>query len=138
MRLLCFQARRFAWRPFEPTLASAPRTAAAQSVDQAVVAFIHVEDADLDPARAASVFRQALKHLKWLANKGELRTIVLHSFAHLGGAGAEPAAAQQLLQRLADRLSANGYATAITPFGYSNEWELDVFGAGSAKVWKEI
>lgn len=138
MRLLCFQVRRFAWRPFEPTLDAPPPAAAAQSVAQSVVAFVHVEAADLDPARDASVFRQALKHLKWLANKRELRSIVLHSFAHLGGTSAQPSAAQDLLLRLAERLSANGYATAVTPFGYSNEWELEVFGEGGAKVWKTI
>ena len=34
------------------------------------------EVADTDPEREASVFRQTLKHLKWLANKRGLRVIV--------------------------------------------------------------
>jgi hypothetical protein len=97
-----------------------------------------VEAADLQPERDASVFRQSLKHLKWLANRRALRSIVLHSFAHLGGESAAPEAAHDLLLRLADRLRATGYETAVTPFGYSNEWELEVFGEGSAKVWKTI
>lgn len=138
MRLLCFQAKRFAWRPFEQTLDSAPAATEAQTVVDAVVAFVHVEAADLLPERAASVFRQVLKHLKWLANKRELRIIVLHSFAHLGGEGASPAAAHEMLAQLAERLSTTGYVTTVTPFGYSNEWELEVFGEGSAKVWKVI
>lgn len=138
MRLLCFQAKRFAWRAYEPTLDSAPAATEAESVVAAVVAFVHVEAADLLAERAASVLRQALKHLKWLAHKRGLRTVVLHSFAHLGGEGALPAEAHALLMRLAERLSANGYKTAVTPFGYSNEWELEVFGEGTAKVWKVI
>lgn len=138
MRLLCFHAKRFSWRPFERVLAEAPAAVASPAVVRAVVAFIHVEATDLDAGRAASVFRQALKHLKWLANKRELRAIVLHSFAHLGGESAAPAAAHQLLLQLAQRLTDNGYTAAVTPFGYANEWELDVFGDGGAKVWKEI
>lgn len=138
MRLLCFQAKRFAWRPFEQTLDAVPAATDGQAAVHAVVAFVHVEVGDLLAEREASVFRQTLKHLKWLANKRELRTVVLHSFAHLGGESASAAAAHEMLVRLAERLSANGYVTAVTPFGYSNEWELEVFGEGSAKVWKAI
>jgi hypothetical protein len=138
MRLLCFQAKRFAWRTFEKTLETAESQHVAESVTDAVVAFVHVEAADVQPEREASVTRQAIKHLKWLANKRGLRAIVLHSFAHLGGDNAPPAAAQEVLHRLAQRLIPNGYSIRITPFGYSNEWELEVFGEGSAKVWKEI
>jgi hypothetical protein len=136
--LLCFQAKRFAWRPYERTLDSAPQTTEACSVATAVVAFVHVEAADLTAEREASVLRQVLKHLKWLTRKRGLRTVVLHSFAHLGGEGADPAAAHATLLRLAERLRASGYETAVTPFGYSNEWELEVFGEGAAKVWKVI
>ena len=143
MRLLCFQAKRFWWKSFERSLEDAPERnvedqATGAVVIEAVVAFVHVEASDLDSEREASAFRQALKHLKWLANKRALKTIVLHSFAHLGGDGAPPAAAQALLERLGERLQATGYTVRVTPFGYSNEWELSVFGEGSAKVWKEI
>jgi len=138
MRLLCFQAKRFAWRPFERTLADAPDGGGAMEVRGAVIAFVHVEHADTPPERADSVFRQAVKHLKWLANKRPLRTVVLHSFTHLGGDGAEPRTAQALLERIAERLRDGGYDTYITPFGWLNEWELSVYGESLAKVWKQI
>ncbi|MFQ5668375.1 MAG: threonyl-tRNA synthetase editing domain-containing protein [Candidatus Binatia bacterium] len=138
MRLLCFQAKRFWWRAFEQTLADAPAPAGETEVTDAVVAFVHVEAADSMPEREASVFRQALKHLKWLANKRGLRVIVLHSFTHLGADSGEPEAARALLARLADRLTANGYTTHVTPFGYFNEWDLSVYGESLAKVWKQI
>jgi threonyl-tRNA synthetase editing subunit len=138
MRLLCFQAKRFWWKPFEKTLADAPAQEAEVEVRDAVVAFVHVEAADAETDREASVFRQALKHLKWLANKRGLKVIVLHSFTHLGGAGAEPATAHALLTRLAERLTETGYTTHVTPFGYFNEWDLSVYGESLAKVWKEI
>jgi hypothetical protein len=138
MRLLCFQAKRFWWQPFERTLPDAPGPEPAVEVLDAVVAFIHVERGDTDAERDASVFRQALKHLKWLANKRGLRTVVLHSFTHLGGESAEPAAAHRLLNTLAERLRENGYVTHVTPFGWFNEWDLSVHGESLAKVWKQI
>jgi hypothetical protein len=138
MRLLCFQAKRFWWRPFERTLPEAAAGGEAVEVRDALVAFVHVERADVEGAGAESAFRQALKHLKWLANKRELRVVVLHSFTHLGGDAAAPAAAQALLERLAARLGETGYTPHVTPFGWLNEWDLSVFGESLAKVWKQI
>ena len=137
MKLLCFQARRFAWAPFERTLAGAA-DGEAREVGESVVAFVHVERADVEGEGVESAFRQALKHLKWLANKRGLRTVVLHSFTHLGGDGADPPAAQALLERLAARLGENGYTAHVTPFGWMNEWDLSVHGESLAKVWKQI
>jgi len=138
MRLLCFQAASFSWKTFEKTLAEAPDRDVDESVRDAVVAFIHVEASDDAPERAASVRRQAIKHIKWLANKRGLRTVVLHSFTHLGGEGGDPHAAQSLLDELAERLCAGGYVVRVTPFGYLHSWSIDVFGESLAKVWKQI
>jgi len=138
MRLLCFQAKRFAWRPVERTLADAAPGGEATEVCDAVVAFVHVERTDVAGDAVESAFRQTLKHLKWLANKRALRTVVLHSFGHLGGDGAAAADAQALLERLAVRLSGTGYAVHLTPFGWTNEWDLSVHGDSLARVWKQI
>ncbi len=136
MKLLTFQAKRFWWRSFSKTLESADDVAVEQEVFDAVVAFYQVEAGDA--AQRASVFRQALKHLKWLANKRELRAVVLHSFTHLGGENAEPDFARELTEELAARLRETGYDVWITPFGYFNEWDLSVYGESLAKVWKQI
>jgi hypothetical protein len=138
MRLLCFQAKRFWWKTFEKTLAEAADQDVESEVRDAVVAFVHVEASDLEADRDVSVFRQTLKHLKWLANKRALRVVVLHSFTHLGGESATPAAAADFLERLRARLAETGYETHVTPFGYFNEWDLSVFGDSLAKVWKQI
>jgi threonyl-tRNA synthetase editing subunit len=138
MRILCFQARHFGWKSFSKTLADVPQQDVEAEVHNALVAFVHVEAADADPQREASVFRQTLKHLKWLANKRAMRVVVLHSFTHLGGESAAPAIAHTLLTRLAERLAENGYETHLTPFGYFNEWTLSVYGDSLAKVWKQI
>lgn len=136
MRLLTFQAKRFWWRTFAKTLDHVEDVAVEEEVRDAVVAFYQVEAADVE--RRDSVFRQALKHLKWLANKREMRAIVLHSFTHLGGENAPPEFAQALTEELANRLRETGYQVWITPFGYVNEWDLSVYGESLAKVWKQI
>ena len=137
MKILTFHARRFRWQPYEQTL---PDTGPAEpgKASDAVVAFVHVEGKDLMPEREKSVFRQTLKHLKWVANKGGLRTIVLHSFTHLGGQSAAPEEARLFLERLAERLQKTGYTVYLTPFGWLCEWELHIYGYSMAKVWKDI
>jgi hypothetical protein len=136
MKLLTFQAKRFWWRSYSKTLEDVEDVAVEQEVLDAVVAFYQIEAEDM--AARSSVFRQALKHLKWLANKRSLKNVVLHSFTHLGGENAPPDFANQLSQELAERLRAAGYAVWITPFGYFNEWDLSVYGESLAKVWKQI
>ena len=93
MRLLCFQAKRFWWKPFERDAARRGRRRRGESRCATRWSRSCTSSAPTSsPSASASVFRQTLKHLKWLANKRELRTVVLHSFTHLGGDGAEPAA----------------------------------------------
>ena len=136
MKLLTFQAKRFWWRSHSKTLEDVEDVSIEQEVFDAVVAFYQVEAADA--GNRASVFRQTLKHLKWLANKRAMQTIVLHSFTHLGGENAEPAFARDLTEELAARLRETGYTVWITPFGYFNEWDLRVYGESLAKVWKQV
>jgi hypothetical protein len=125
LKLLCFQVDGFRWKTFEKTVPEAPDIDVESSVGEALVAFVHAERSDNSEERAASVRRQTLKHLKWLANKRELKTIVLHSFTHLGGDSAEPGDAAALLEEIRERLENTGY-------------EVHVTGESLAKVWKEI
>jgi hypothetical protein len=138
MKLLCFQAKRFHWKTHSKTLPDVADLAVEDEAAKTIVAFIHAEASDNDDSRYASVVRQSVKHLKWLANKRGLKNIVLHSFAHLGGATAEPSFADALITALAERLRETGYQVWVTPFGYFCEWDLSVYGASLAKVWKEI
>ncbi len=139
MKLLTFQARRFGWAPHAVNLPEvSDEVAEGGEVEDAVVVFVHAEDRDEDPERRGKVFRQTLKHIKWLANKRDLKTVVLHSFTHLGGASSDPAFARELLDELVERLVATGYRVERTPFGHVCAWNLDVYGESLAKVWKEI
>lgn len=136
MKLLTFQAKRFRWKSFSKTIPAAEDLEVDQTVEQAVVVFLHAEERDA--LERASVFRHTLKHVKWLANKRGLRNVVLHSFTHLGAASAPPQFAQAFLVELAERLRATGYAVWLTPFGWFCEWDLSVYGDSLAKVWKEV
>jgi hypothetical protein len=143
MRLLCFQARRFGWRSFERTLdeVGGEPLATAHVEDElleCVVVFAHAEREDEPEDACKRAFQRALKHVKWLCNKRELKNVVLHSFTHLGAVSAEPAFARDFLDRLADRLRATGYEVRCTPFGHLCEWNLDVYGESLAKVYKQL
>jgi hypothetical protein len=138
MKLLCFQAKRFRWKTHAKTLPEVADLSVEAEVLEAVVALIHAESSDADPARSLPVQRQAFKHLKWLANKRAFKNIVLHSFTHLGGNTAEPEFAESFIDALAGRLRDAGYQVWTTPFGYFCEWDLNVYGESLAKVWKEI
>lgn len=138
MKLLCFQAKRFRWKTHSKTLPDVPDQEVEEEVAKTVVVFVHAETSDDVADRRQSVLRQTVKHIKWLANKRELKTIVLHSFTHLGGQTASPLFAEAIINSIAQRLQETGYYVKITPFGYFCEWDLSVHGESLAKVWKEI
>lgn len=138
MKLLCFQAKRFHWKTHSKTIPEVPDVNVDEEVADSVVVFIHAETSDETADRKSSVLRQAVKHVKWLANKRTLNKIVIHSFTHLGGETASPAAANGSISALAQRLRESGYQVWTTPFGYFCEWDLSVHGESLAKVWKEI
>ncbi len=137
MKILAFQARRFWWKAFSRTVDGVEESTVEDAHEDAVVAFMHIEVADQGEARG-SAFKKSLKHLKWLANKRELRNVVLHSFTHLGGENADVDFARGFLEELAARLDATGYAVKSTPYGHFCTWSLDVYGESLAKVWKEF
>ena len=141
MKLLTWQARRFGWKRFERSMPDAPDLPdeeAEVSVQDAVVCFLHAEQRDEDPEQRARAFRKTLKHLKWLANKRDFKTIVLHSFAHLGAENAAPDFTREFMAELATRLESTDYVVRQTPFGWFCEWDLAVYGESLAKVWKEV
>jgi hypothetical protein len=138
MKLLCFQAKRFRWKTHSKTLADVADQEIDREVQDTLVVFIHGEVSDAVDARRAAIFRQTLKHIKWLANKRSFKNIVLHSFTHLGGNTAESGFAEALISSVAERLIESGYQVWTTPFGYFCEWDLSVYGESLAKVWKEI
>ena len=91
MRLLTFFVTRFSWYPAQRTLPAVSEVSDGATVENAVVAFIHVEPVDED--RTGELVTKLSKNLKWAARKNGTRTVVLHSFAHLAAASATGVAA---------------------------------------------
>ena len=137
MKILTFQARRFAWQSHSKTLEGATDERVEGQAEDAVVAFLQFEAKDEEDR--ARVFRHLLKHIKWLANKRSWKQVVLHSFTHLGAReNANPDFAEGLMNELAERLRSTDYTVQLTPFGWFCAWDLSVYGESLAKVWKEV
>ncbi|MGB0722859.1 MAG: threonyl-tRNA synthetase editing domain-containing protein [Gammaproteobacteria bacterium] len=135
MRVLFWYCSRFHWVPTVKTLEDAPASTAAEARD-AVVAFIHVEPADVVDGSPAQ--KKLLKNAKWLARKWETDTVVLHSFTHLGEVKADAGAARELLERAAARLEDVDYTALRTPYGYFNDLSMDAPGHPLARIYKEF
>ena len=135
MKLLLFQAKQFSWKSFSKTLDTVPDLDVAETVQEAVVVFLHAE---LEDEAEPKLETKVVKNIKWLANKRQLKRVVLHSFTHLSNSTASPEFAQALLAGLDQRLSETGYQVWQTPFGYFCEWELSVYGDSLARVFKAL
>lgn len=133
MRVLFWYCDRFACQPTMKTLETAPE-AAPLSCEKAVVAFIHVEPADVEDGSSAET--KLVKNAKWLARKWKTRQVVLHSFTHLGEEKADPEAAGALIDRAGRRLEGSGYASVATPYGYFNDLSMAAPGHPLARIYK--
>lgn len=101
-----------------------------------IVAFVHVEPGDAEPGSSAET--KLVKNAKWAARKWEVSNIILHSFTHLGEQKAEPDQARQILDNAQERLSAAGYQTVQTPYGYFNDLVIKTQGHPLARIYKEF
>ena len=135
MRVLFWYCERFAWVPAKKSLEGAP-DAGPGRVDNAVVAFVHVEPADLEEGSGAET--KLVKNAKWLARKWEVRRVVLHSFTHLAEVKADPVAARELLDRARARLESAGYEASQTPWGWFLDLHMQAPGHPLARVFKEL
>ena len=136
MKILMFLAREFTFRPYEKTLPSAEDSDEAVTVVDAAVIFVHSEPED--EAGSSGLETKFVKNVKWIAGKRNIKNIVLHSFTHLAEASASPQFAEAFLQSAAVRLRSTGYQVTLTPFGWTCEWSLSVYGESLAKVYKSL
>ena len=98
--------------------------------------WIHSEKSDEE--NRVGVLRKMVKNIKWLAQKVECTSIILHSFAHLDDSKAAPEFADVLIEEAAERLREREYIVHIVPFGQFNEFDMHVKGPSLAKVFKRI
>ena len=66
------------------------------------------------------------------------RTVVLHSFAHLFVELSAPAIARAILNTMEQRLTADGYATSQSAFGWFNRLELHAKGHPLSRVARQV
>jgi hypothetical protein len=132
MRLLMWYCKNFSWVPAIKTLPDAPEAKAGEAVD-CVVAFIHVEPGD-DSYQETKL----VKNIKWLCKKWETKSVLLHSFTHLGEKKAEPEAAKIILEAAFSRLVKAGLTTTTTPYGYFLDLTFDTPGHPLSRVYKEF
>jgi hypothetical protein len=136
MKLLMFNTREFWYRTYQKMVGSVETEDREEQVKEALVIFVNVEK--VDEERMDAVVRKAVDNITWLAKKTGRTAIVLHSFAHLSDSKSDIGFARDLFARLRDRLAEKGYAVTMTPFGYLNEFRIQVLGESLAKVWKSI
>ena len=135
MRVMFWFCDTFAWTPAMKTLEDAAE-AQPETIEKAVVAYIHVEPKDVLPGSSAET--KLIKNAKWVARKWDVKTVVLHSFTHLGEDKADPEEAGNLILRARDRLKDAEYEPVLTPYGYYLDLEIKAVGHPLARIYKEF
>ncbi|MCL5675506.1 MAG: threonyl-tRNA synthetase editing domain-containing protein [Patescibacteria group bacterium] len=125
-----FHTKSFWYKPYS---SDSPETEKV-SFDNSLVIFIHVEETDKDKN---DVVDKAVGNIKWLANKNNTSTVILHSFAHLSNSKSDPETANDLIQKMGEKLKMN-LTVHIVPFGQFYEFSIQVLGPSLAKVFKDL
>jgi hypothetical protein len=107
MKLLMFYAYDWWYKTASKALPGAPEAEREESIGAAVVVFVHSEAGDEEDGKG--VLKKFLKNTKWIAGKFGTRSVVLHSFNHLGMSKSTPEFAAALLDEAEERLRGAGY-----------------------------
>ncbi len=106
------------------------------SVDEALVVLSSVEKADeANPSASAS---RAADEIARIAEQLKVRTIVIHSFAHLFAELAKPETAVSVLKEIQGRLNQRGYRVERTPFGWFNTLEVRAKGHPLSRIARVV
>jgi len=136
MRLLMIYCDKFGYETSIRTLDSVPDKKEKKVVENALVAFIHIEEKDIE--NASYVETKLVKNIKWAARKNETESIVLHSFTHLSENKATPEDSDQIFAGAKARLEKAGYKTHMTPFGYFLDLDIRTEGNPLTRLFKEV
>lgn len=106
------------------------------SVDEALVVLSSVEKTDeTDPDASAA---RAADEIARIAEQLKVRTIVIHSFAHLFAELARPETAILVLKEIQQKLRALGYRVERTPFGWFNTLEVRAKGHPLSRIARVV
>lgn len=137
MKVLAIYMSEFGYRPAQKNLEDAEEITEGASYKDSIVAFVQVETED-EEYDVKSREKKLVNHLKWVARKNNIKSIILHSFAHLSGSKASPKYTRLLLNEAETRLQNAGFTTAQTPFGYFLDLEIKAPGFSLARVWATL
>ena len=136
MKLLIFYVNSFVFETHHKGLDSADELDIKDSIQNAIVGFIHVEEKDEQDS--SNVETKLIKNLKWAARKNETNRIVLHSFNHLSTSSASADFTKSLFNNAEERLRNSEYNVSQTPFGYFLNLNMDAPGKPLARLFKEF
>ena len=137
MKVLMIYCKHFGYQPSIKTLDIANENVKAGTFQNIQVAFIQVEDEDME--KEGEVAKKLLKNIKWICGKNETnKRIVLHSFAHLSESKATPEFTKDFFNKIDARLTNSGYEVFQTPFGYFLDLQIDAPGFSLARVFKSL
>jgi hypothetical protein len=147
MKVLVFYTTKFAYKTAEQNLSDEELAVfyadgAKEIVHQAeyrncITAFIQIEELDQEKD-LKSREKKLVNHLKWVARKNKVDTIVLHSFAHLSPSKASLDFTAKLFDAASIRLGNGAYQTAQTPFGFFLDIDMAAPGFSMARVWADL
>ena len=137
MRLLIWHVDSFRAEPTErgrsKVADSDPRTVA---VEDALVVFAAAEKQD-EPTPEA-VAERATAAIEEVSRQMGVRTVVLHSFAHLFVELSTPAIAREILNMIEQRLAADGFTVSQSAFGWFNRLELHAKGHPLSRIARQV
>lgn len=131
-----FDTNDFWYKTFSKSVESVESYDKEESTTDSLVIFINVEKEDEE--RKNKVVKKAVNNIRWLAKKTDRRKVVLHSFGHLSESKSSVEFAEEVIKAINDKLTAKGFETLMTPFGYFLEFKIHVKGESLAKVWKSL
>ena len=125
-----FHLDEFWFKPYdEDTIIESKEASFAESI----LVWIQSEAKDEDDRTA--VLRKMIKNIRWLSQKVNCTTIILHSFAHLGESKSDSDFADSIIEETATRLRDRDFTVHIIPLGL-NEFKMHVRGPSLSKVFK--
>ncbi len=136
MKLLMFRVSEFWYKTYSKTLENVVIQEREETTGEGLVVFMQVEKED--EGREDKLRGKAVDNIKWLLNKTNTKSVVLHSFAHLSESKSTPEFAQKLIESLGNSLNEHGVSTHVTPYGYFLEFKIHVLGESLAKVFKSL
>jgi len=137
MKVLVMYVNEFSYIPAEKNLEPAEEVTSGGSFNDAILAFIQVEEKD-EEKDVKSREKKLVNHLKWAARKNSTQRVILHSFAHLSGSKASLGFTSELFNLAEKRLLNAGIEAAQTPFGYFLNLKIDAPGFSLARIWADL